>query len=277
MKHVEITDLIKPAAKDVVLRPIGPTLAAELEIRRVIFKFLRIGAALARNRALPLYPQAVEELKTDAVVVTDSISGIGYFLQMFRAFQDYQVANLEPQIRNALIEEERRHRRALQESVRSATGVDLSNVLRASDVRAIVDASTLEIATLLHSVSNGLADRIGSRLLAAARKQTPRGEVAREAIAEQFQWGMTRTKLIVRDQVASFNSALTKARHAQIGVKQYVWSTALDERVRPAHAAREGKKYNWSQPPSDGHPGEPINCRCVARAVLGPNAIKRMF
>jgi len=47
-----------------------------------------------------------------------------------------------------------------------------------------------------------------------------------------------------------------------------VWRGILDARERPEHVAREGKEFSWKNPPDDGHPGEPINCRCTAEPVL---------
>ena len=61
---------------------------------------------------------------------------------------------------------------------------------------------------------------------------------------------------------------LTELRQTSIGVTDYVWSTSGDERVRPEHAARNGKVYKWSEPPAGGHPGEDIQCRCRAIPVL---------
>lgn len=45
---------------------------------------------------------------------------------------------------------------------------------------------------------------------------------------------------------------------------RYVWMTAGDEKVRPSHAANDGKIFRWSDPPATGHPGEDIHCRCIA-------------
>ena len=42
----------------------------------------------------------------------------------------------------------------------------------------------------------------------------------------------------------------------------------VDERERAHHVDREGKEFNWDKPPDDGHPGQPILCRCYAEAVL---------
>jgi hypothetical protein len=50
-------------------------------------------------------------------------------------------------------------------------------------------------------------------------------------------------------------------------------NTQGDSKVRPAHKARSGKIYTWGEPPteglaagqpSDGHPGEAVECRCWA-------------
>jgi SPP1 gp7 family putative phage head morphogenesis protein len=45
---------------------------------------------------------------------------------------------------------------------------------------------------------------------------------------------------------------------------RYMWLTSGDEKVRPSHAANDGKIFYWSDPPPTGHPAEDFNCRCVA-------------
>jgi SPP1 gp7 family putative phage head morphogenesis protein len=42
----------------------------------------------------------------------------------------------------------------------------------------------------------------------------------------------------------------------------------MDDRVRPLHADRQGLIFRWDKPPSDGHPGMAIRCRCVADPVI---------
>jgi len=79
----------------------------------------------------------------------------------------------------------------------------------------------------------------------------------------------SRAKFIARDQVSKFNGDLNQLRQKNVGINSYIWSTSLDERVRPSHAAKEGKKFSWDNPPNDtGHPGEDYNCRCVAIPVF---------
>ena len=54
-----------------------------------------------------------------------------------------------------------------------------------------------------------------------------------------------------------------------MGIKQYIWSTSGDERVRDSHAENDGKIFSYDDPPPTGHPGDEINCRCVAIPYFG--------
>lgn len=76
-----------------------------------------------------------------------------------------------------------------------------------------------------------------------------------------------RAELIAKDQVGKLHSQLAKERLESIGVKEYKWRGILDSRERPEHIAREGKVFKWSQPPPDGHPGQPIHCRCYPEPI----------
>ncbi|MGY6772103.1 phage head morphogenesis protein [Gallibacterium sp. ZY190522] len=77
-----------------------------------------------------------------------------------------------------------------------------------------------------------------------------------------------RATIIARDQIGKLNGRLTQLRQENIGVKSYIWRGSLDERERLSHIEREGKEFRWDNPPDDGHPGQPILCRCSAEAVL---------
>lgn len=88
-----------------------------------------------------------------------------------------------------------------------------------------------------------------------------------------------RAKIIARDQIGKANGELTQHRQTDLGVKEYTWVTAHDERVRgnpagrfpravPSHYARDGKTFSWDKPPEGGHPGMAILCRCFASPVF---------
>lgn len=48
---------------------------------------------------------------------------------------------------------------------------------------------------------------------------------------------------------------------------KYIWRTRGDSKVRSEHADRDGKVFDWDNPPEGGHPGEAPNCRCTAEDV----------
>lgn len=50
--------------------------------------------------------------------------------------------------------------------------------------------------------------------------------------------------------------------------RRYVWRTRLDDRVRWAHAANEGRVFEWAAPPTTGHPGDSFGCRCWAEPYI---------
>ncbi len=95
-----------------------------------------------------------------------------------------------------------------------------------------------------------------------------RVEDLKEQLRERGDVTEARAELIARDQTLKLNGAITEIRQKEAGVDSYVWSTSLDERVRPEHASLEGQTFAWSSPPSVGHPGEDFQCRCVAVPVI---------
>lgn len=88
-------------------------------------------------------------------------------------------------------------------------------------------------------------------------------------------------KLLARDQMGKLNGQITQAQMEEVGLDLYVWSTSYDDRVRDSHALMEGLLCRWDDAsvcsyddgktwvarPADAvhlHPGQDIQCRCVA-------------
>ncbi len=68
----------------------------------------------------------------------------------------------------------------------------------------------------------------------------------------------------------------TTTTHIAAGVTEAEWLTREDRRVRPAHHALQGVRFEYGDPPlkadvssngEDCYPGEDVNCRCTARIV----------
>lgn len=120
---------------------------------------------------------------------------------------------------------------------------------------------------LIKTVDERLFTEIQENVFRGAREGKSVQDISR-MVRERGKVAKSRADLIARDQINKFNGQLNQLRQQDVGLKRYRWRTALDERVRPEHANREGKVFSWDSPPSDGHPGQPINCRCYAEPVV---------
>lgn len=120
---------------------------------------------------------------------------------------------------------------------------------------------------LIKSVDERYFGELQETVFRGARTGKSTKEVAEE-IRRRGDVTQSKAELIARDQINKFNGQLSEIRQTELGVTRYRWRTSLDERVRPEHAEREGKIFSWDDPPEDGHPGEPINCRCYAEPIL---------
>lgn len=85
-----------------------------------------------------------------------------------------------------------------------------------------------------------------------------------QMLTERFNVAKNRAKLITRDQNNKIIGELNAERNKQLGIERYTWVTAGDERVRSSHSLLNGTRQRWDSPPSVGHPGYDIQCRCIS-------------
>lgn len=258
--------------KRVVLRPISATYAFEAALLAPTNQILKRMARQVAQDVLPATISANRQMMRD---------DLNWFERGMRALRDVGeglVDGFTSAWRDAFETEDERNTRKWNEALRSALGIDLGAVIQAEGIGNTIDAAVLRNVSLVRGLSQDVARRLSAKLLDALTRGLNNRELEKIITAE-FGIARRRAKLIARDQAASFNGDLNRIRQQAMGVTEYVWSTSLDERVRgnpegrypnvrPSHWDREGKTFKWSSPPSDGHPGQPINCRCTARAVI---------
>lgn len=135
------------------------------------------------------------------------------------------------------------------------------------DIQGEIDASLRENVRLIKSLGNQSLDKIETLVTDTVRQGTLTKELRNQLIED---YGITkrRAALIATDQVGKLNGNINRLRQKKAGVKRYKWSSMQDRRVRPEHAKRNGQIYSWDSPPSDGHPGQPIRCRCTASPIF---------
>lgn len=159
--------------------------------------------------------------------------------------------------------------RKIRRQVKTVFGLDI--FVNDTRLAGLVESFALDNARLIKDVPEKFVREV-QRVTVSALRGGRRAESLTKTITgllnEEEDKARRRAALIARDQLASLRADITRDRQTQLGVKCYKWRTAGDERVRPEHAAREGKIFKWTDPPPDGHPGQPILCRCTAEPVL---------
>lgn len=154
-------------------------------------------------------------------------------------------------------------------NLKNQTGIDLSAYLRNSpNIAERVNTLTAGNIQLIKSIRSQYLDKVQNAVMQAM----VRGSLNKDLAAQIKDLGKTtekRAMFIARDQSSKLNAALTQARHEEVGIKKYMWSASLDERVRESHAEKDGQIFEYSNPPADtGHPGHDFNCRCVQIPVF---------
>lgn len=155
-------------------------------------------------------------------------------------------------------------------AINSATGAKIEPFIRLSEVRGLLDASVNTNVALINTINSDMAARL-EEIIKDGFTNRRNQKWLTDEIAKALDITKKRARRIARDQIHKLNAQLTEFRNRQVGIERYIWRTRLDERVRKLHADREGRTFRWDSPPSDGHPGYPILCRCSALAILDPD------
>lgn len=148
--------------------------------------------------------------------------------------------------------------------VKAALGIDLSlDVSLTATMEAFISENIALITNMPVKTMSAIEGIVTRGVTSGALHK----DIAKD-IQMQLGVGERRAALIARDQVGKYYGQVTATRHQSIGVKSFVWNTVGDERVRDEHSALNGETFAYDKPPSEGLPGEPINCRCFADPVF---------
>ncbi len=164
-----------------------------------------------------------------------------------------------------------KNKKRFYKALQNATGVNLNGIISEEGLQPLLTSSISDNVSLIKSIP----DEYFKKLNTIISQGTMRGKSSGGIIKEILKLGHStkkRAKLIARDQTQKVNAAITQGRQKNLGIKEYIWRTSSDERVRESHRSKNGKRFKWNDPPADtGHPGEDIQCRCVAEPVIELN------
>lgn len=138
---------------------------------------------------------------------------------------------------------------------------------------------------LIKSISSDLLGEVQEIVYSGVRRGVGFASLAEE-FGKAFTISKKRARIIARDQINKLNADLTRHRHLMLGIENYKWSTAKDERVRMSHAVLEGKicsyvdtgiykdkqsdkwKFRRNLAATLSQPGGDVLCRCTPLAIV---------
>ncbi len=177
----------------------------------------------------------------------------------------------------------RTNKKSVENVYKRAFSVDSATIIDQPNVKEFLDGAIVENVSLIRTIHSDYWGDVIQAVLANFRGNPQIGGLTlQERIQKIGGIADNRAKVIARDQTKKLSSSLTRIRHQNVGVKKYIWHNSQDERVvgNPGglypkgksihlnHWSREGKIYFYSNPPADGNPGTPIECRCWEEPML---------
>lgn len=244
------------------LPPVVITSTAETDLYAIVMEGVRLWSKLIRERLIPAYskPQPV---------VMDAVQDgrLQWLIDQIDTEVNNRVFYQTEKLGRWVTKQGSWHTGKTISSVKSATGVDVSPFLLMSDIRPTLETSITVNVDLIKGLNADTKRRVEMVMFDAIAMRRNQKYVTRE-LALAMGISQRKARLIARDQTHKLNSLLTRLRNEQLGIEAYVWLTMRDDKVRRVHRERQDKVFRWDTPPYDGHPGYPINCRCVSAAVL---------
>lgn len=256
----------------VAIPSIEPPHVIEVEYRMSLWPLVRAVHDEIKTSVLPAYEEAWASRQDglDRVDQTDpkirvAISKL--FARSRAAMPDSKIRAEATQAGNAT---DKRHKGTFYRGVSRKVGLNVSAAepWRDKAIKDWVAQNTTLIKSVRDTVATGVQRDIVEALSKGTRPEVLRDRWIKTGIPVEFGTLEGRMRVIARDQVGKLNGQLSEQRQRGLGVKRYTWRTNIDGRERPHHHARNGQVFPWDSPPSDGHPGIPVSCRCSPEAIL---------
>ena len=248
--------------------PLQPPSSAQARYRRSLLAALQLAVQAFHKHVAPLvssWPREDSaELRVDRGLTANAIrSAIRAAVQM--------VLSKLPGARAAAFAERiakstsSLHGQAILRQFAATLGVD---ILKAEpDLRPTVVAFTKENVALIRNLPLEYLGGVEEKLLEALQRG-PRPETIAGWLQERYLMARGWAETIAVVQLGKLYGKLTEVWHVAVGIRRYRWRTVGDGRVRPAHNALKGEVFSYSKPPSEGHPGQAVRCRCWPEPIL---------
>ena len=161
------------------------------------------------------------------------------------------------------------HREDLIKSFRGSLGVDIGSVLVDKEIAPLMTDWRRQNVALIKTIPGRMHEGLTKRISDTFAEEPFNRKALQAVIREEGESAGYNLQRITRDQSNKASGQLTRARHKQLGITEYIWRAISDDRVRDSHAALNDTRQSWDEPvPGEGFPGEAILCRCTAQPVV---------
>lgn len=260
-------------------KPIHVSRKLELDYTRALLAIVDDMHTETVKALMPLTEQPIGDSKR---IVND-----GLFSDFKSAFSQLSLAikNKVSGIASALVEvivgkQAAEIDKQLIDLIQKQTGLGLSGLVADDAVKEAIDVAKEANIALINSIPQQYLDRLEQAVTNAIQigASSPLDEID-AAMDDILRITKNRAKLIASDQLGKITVAISRAKQAALGITHYTWVTMRDRSVRGnpkatyrsfySHYKRDNKVFAWNNPPPDGHPSFPINCRCLAIPYVG--------
>lgn len=128
---------------------------------------------------------------------------------------------------------------------------------------ALLSSWTQENIQLIKGVNEEQLNKLEALFMRSSRDGARASDITSE-VSTIMGSSLSRAKLIAYDQIGKLNGQLDRLKQTNIGVTHYIWRSSQDEAVRKTHKKFNGQRYAWESGSPEGHPGQPVRCRCIA-------------
>lgn len=189
---------------------------------------------------------------------------------LLKQFSNERIESITQQ---ALAKLDRKSKEEFYGRVAAKTGIGVTELIAKEGLKSTTNALVAETSQWIKTLRDDTFQKFTNNTLFAMSQ----GE-SLDTIVSQFDTIVAERKnhaqFLARNQVQNYNSITTKIRAQNLGITRAIWETAGDERVRPAHEAREGQEFDLAEglySSEDGLyllPGTDYNCRCTYTMII---------
>lgn len=179
---------------------------------------------------------------------------------------DKPVSKLRGELVGTAKKVEEQATRKTARAVETIAPVDVSKVAgEAGGLTKMHTAWAKENARFIRNMETAYLDDVARFVAEAVEK----GSGATAALQSRLGISRRRAALIARNEIGTLNAQVTRARNEELGIRRFRWVDSGDDKVRPLHEDLNGQVFDYpGGHPTEGLPGQPVNCRCSQEPVL---------